>query len=241
MAFSSSTPLKRTLKETDSDNETEACFPRFIIIESTETLITNLLPSVIEKVISSNIKSITVKKQQLKNQILLVEVEKRNQDDFLLNMTRFHNITVKTYPHKSLNISKVVVRSKELSLCTIEAIKREMRKQGVTEVKRASIKKEGKVIETNTYIMTFDQPKIPEKIKVGYTMERIEQFISNPLRCYNCQKCGHHEDNCSGRLVCGKCGQQDSDHHSDKSDHPYKCVNCGGNHPSMQDLARVGD
>ena len=38
--------------------------------------------------------------------MLLVEVEKRNQADFLLKMTRFHNITVKTYPYKSLNISK---------------------------------------------------------------------------------------------------------------------------------------
>ena len=74
-----------------------------------------------------------------------------------------------------------------------------MKKQGVTEVKRVTIKKEGKLIETYTYIMTFDQPKIPEKIKVGYTMERVEQFISNPLHCYNCKKYGHHEDNCRGR------------------------------------------
>ena len=50
-------------------------------------------------------------------------------------MTRFHNITVKTYSQKSLNIIKGVVRIKELSLCTIEEIKSEMRKQGVTEVK----------------------------------------------------------------------------------------------------------
>ena len=26
-------------------------------------------------------------------------------------------------------------------------------------------------------------------------MERVEKFIPNPLRCYNCQKYGHHEDN----------------------------------------------
>ena len=76
-----------------------------------------------------------------------------------------------------------------------------MKKQGVTEVKRVTIKKEGKLIETNTYIMTFDQPKIPKRIKVGYTMERVEQFIPNPLRCYNCQKYGHHEDNCRGNLL----------------------------------------
>ena len=146
-------------------------------------------------------------------------------------MTKFHTINVKIYPHKSLNISKGVVRSKELSLCTIEEIKKEMKKQGVTEVKRVTIKKGGKLIETNTYIMTFDQPKIPEKIKVGYTMERVEQFIPNPLRCYNCQKYGHHEDNCRGRQVCGKCGQQDLDHHSDNCNNPYKCANCGGDHP----------
>ena len=64
-------------------------------------------------------------------------------------MTKFHNISVKTYPHKSLNVSSGVVRSKELSLCTIEEIKRDLKKQGVTEVKRVSIKKEGETIETN--------------------------------------------------------------------------------------------
>ena len=149
-------------------------------------LITNLLPFLIEKVISSNMNPIHIKK--LKNQTLLVEVDKRKNADFLLKMTKFHTINVKTYPHKSLNISKGVVRSKELSLCSIKEIKKEMKKQGVTEVKRVTIKKEGKLIETNTYIMTFDQPKIPKKIKVGYTMERVEQFIPNPLRCYNCQK-----------------------------------------------------
>ena len=146
-------------------------------------------------------------------------------------MKKFHTVNVKTYPHKSLNISKGVVRSKELSLCTIDEIKKEMKKQGVTEVKRVTIKKEGKLIETNTYIMTFDQPKIPVRIKVGYTMERVEQFIPNPLRCYNCQKYGHHEDNCRGRQVCGKCAQQDPDHHIDNYDNPYKCANCRGDHP----------
>ena len=63
MAFSSSKNLKRTLTEADSDYEIEVCFPRFIKIESTEKPITNLSPFVIEKVISNNIKSITVKKK----------------------------------------------------------------------------------------------------------------------------------------------------------------------------------
>ena len=68
---------------------------------------------------------------------------------------QFHNISVKTYPHKSLNVSKGVVRSKELSLYTIEEIKREIKKQSVTEVKRVLIKKEEKTIETSTLYNEF--------------------------------------------------------------------------------------
>ena len=80
-------------------------------------------------------------KKLKKNQTLLIEVDKRKRADFLLKMTKFHTINVKTYHHKSLNISKGVVKSKELSLCTIDEIKKEMKKQGVTEVKRVTIKK----------------------------------------------------------------------------------------------------
>ena len=95
-------------------------FSRFIISESNIAPITNLSPFIIEKVISTNLTLITVKK--LKNQTLLAEVEKRRHFDFLLKMTMFYNICVKTYLHKSLNLIKGVVRSKELSLCTIEEI-----------------------------------------------------------------------------------------------------------------------
>ena len=123
MASFSNKKFKRNLNKFDSsDNETEAPFPRFIIIESNSALIINLSPFIIEKVISTNFTPITIKK--LKNETLLFEVEKKKRTDFLLKMTKFHNISVKTYPHKSLNVIKGVVRSKELSLCTIEEIKR---------------------------------------------------------------------------------------------------------------------
>ena len=104
--------FERNLNESDSsDHETEAAFPWFIIIESKSTPITNLSPFIIEKVISTNLTPITV--WELKNQTLLVELEKRNHADFLLKMSKFHNISVKTYPHKSLNESKGILRSKD--------------------------------------------------------------------------------------------------------------------------------
>ena len=79
--------------------------------------------------------------------------------------------------------------------------------------------------------MNFNTPKIPEIIKVGFTMERVEQYVPNLLRCYKCQKYGLHEDNCSGCEVCWKCCQQNPDHHINDCQFPCKCANCGGYHP----------
>ena len=62
-------------------------------------------------------------------------------------------------------------------------------------------------------------------------MERVKQYITNPLRCYKCQKYGHHEHNCRGREVCGKCGQQNPDHHINNFQFPYKCADFSGDHP----------
>ena len=42
--------------------------------------------------------------------------------NFLLNMKSFHNFRIKTYPHKTLNSSKGVIRNKELSQCSKEEI-----------------------------------------------------------------------------------------------------------------------
>ena len=84
--------------------------------------------------------------------------------------------------------------------------------------------------ETNTYIMSFNTPKIPEKIKAGYTMERVEQYVPNSLRCYICQKYGHYEDNCRGREVYRKCGQQDPDPHINECKLPKEFANCDGDH-----------
>ena len=68
-------------------------------------------------------------------------------------------------------------------------------------------------------------------MKVGYTIESVERFVPNPLRCYICKKYGHHEDACRGKEVSGKCCQKDSDHHMNECEFPNKCTNCGGDHP----------
>lgn len=206
-------------------------FPRFIILESIEEKkITQLSPFIIERVISANLNPKSVKK--LKNDTILIEVEVKKHADFLLKMKNFHSIKIKAYPHKTLNTSKGVIRSPELSLCSIDEIKEELKDQGVIDIKRISIRREEHQIQTNTYIMTFDSPNIPQKIKIGYNSEKVNQYVPNPLRCYNCQKFGHHENKCNRRAICGRCGQTDADHSTKECKNNSKCANCGEDHPA---------
>ena len=77
-------------------------------------------------------------------------------------------------------------------------------------------------------------------MKVAYTIERVKQFVSNPLTCYKCQKYGHHENACRGREVCGKCGKKKPDHHMNECEFLNKCAVVVAI-KSTQDPAKAGE
>ena len=230
--MASSKPSKRPYPDSDSDSDTfPTTFPNFIVLESLdEKQLTKLNPIVIEKTISGIVKPISVKK--LNNGTLLIEVDKKTYADNLLKMKTFAGLKIKAFPHLSLNSSKGVVRSSELSLCTLDEIKTYLKPQGVSDVKRISIKRNDEIINTNTYIFTFNKSQLPKEIKVGYSLIKINPYIPNPLRCYNCQKFGHHETKCIKSAVCKKCGESGSDHIELTCSNPIKCANCQSDHPA---------
>ena len=228
--MASSKPSKRLHTDSDSDGETtNSTFPHFIVLESLqEKQLTKLNPFVIEKVISGIVNPVSVKK--LQNGTLLVEVGKKAYADNLLKMNLFAGLKIKSFPHFSLNTSKGVVRSSELSLCTLDEIKTYLKNQGVSDVKRITINRNQETITTNTYIFTFNTSQVQKEIKVGYNLIKVNPYIPNPLRCYNCQKFGHHESKCLKPTVCKKCGESGSDHIELSCSNPTKCPNCQGNH-----------
>ena len=199
--------------------------PTFIIIESVEeTPMSKLSPFKIEKTLKS-FKPKSTKK--LNNGNLLIETNNEKQSKEILKIKLFDNIKVRCYPHPTLNTCKGVVKSHELSLCSLEEIETNLQEQNVTEVRRIQIKKNGETINTNTYILTFNSHTIPKEIKVGYMKINVEIYIPNPLQCFKCQKFGHHQDRCTRSPVCGRCGES-GQHNDCKND--FKCANCQGNH-----------
>ena len=233
---------KRLRPDSDDDEHVASAiftsqdnFARYLIIKSktSEKPITSLSPFVIEKQIEATIGTAkSVKK--LKDHTLLVETTRKGQTDNLKKMDTFFGVPVEVTEHKSLNSSKGIIRNKILKEESEENILDYLRPQGVTHVKRFKIRKNNELINTNTLLLTFNTVVAPKTLKIFYEIIPVDLYVPNPLRCFNCQKFGHHESNCPADegSVCERCGTGNHDHLTSQCKKPVKCVNCGGNHTS---------
>ena len=113
-----------------------------------------------------------------------------------MKVTQFFNLPVEVTRHKTLNSSKGIIRDRNLKGESEENIKEYFENQGVTNVKRFKVKKGQDYVNTNTILLTFNTVVRPKSLKIFFQIIPVELYVPNPLRCYNCQKFGHHEDKC---------------------------------------------
>ena len=128
----------------------------------------------------------------------------------LLKSKGLCGIPITVNPQTYLNSSKRIVRSRDLEGVNEEGIFENLSSQGVP---------------TNTFILTFDVPTLPNSVKAGYLHIPIVPYIPNPLRCFECNKFGHRQNTCRNRLTCARCGQLDHESKACQND-----MACGGKH-----------
>ena len=222
-------------KPDDSDSENDNAnnydnktWSRFLVIESAdEGELAKLSPFAVSKGINGLAGEPKTLKR-LRSGAYLVEVTRKAHADNLLKAKLLAMVPIKVSPHRSLNSKKGVLWCRELDTVSLTEIKEELASQQVTEVKRISVTRAGKKENTHTYILTFGTSDLPTKIKVGYLSVPIKPYIPNPLRCFRCQRFGHHRDQCKSPEVCGKCGN--TDHSKEHCEVDPACVNCKGKH-----------
>ena len=107
------------------------------------------------------------------NDNLLVEVDNRRQAETILKIKTFQTTKCRAYQQVKLNTSKGVIRSRKLELAREEEKASALRKQGVNFI-RISIRRGEQRIQTNTYILTFNHPRTPNEVKIGYCLDRVE-------------------------------------------------------------------
>ena len=169
--------------------------------------------------------------KRLRGGQVLVEVDKKSYSDNLLRSTKLVDCPIRVSAHRSLNQARGVMRCPDLRDCSLEEILENLQAQQVTDVKRISVTRDGERKPTNTYILTFNLPKLPTAVKVGYLYVPLEVYVPNPLRCFKCQQFGHHKDKCRRNPACAKCGKED--HDEANCDQPLHCVNCQGSHAAF--------
>ena len=213
--------------DSDSDNDIEhqnLTWPRFVVIESVhEGDLAKLSPFAISKGINGLAGEPKTLKR-LRSGAYLVEVTRKSHSDNLLKSTTLAMVPIRVTPHRTLNSKKGVVWCREFDMMSEDELKAELSSQQVTEVKRISVTRAGKKEKTHTYILTFGSPYLPAEIKAGYMKVSVKSYIPNPMRCFKCQRFGHHRDKCKSLEVCERCGN--ADHSKEHCEVDPVCTNC---------------
>ncbi|GBO17031.1 hypothetical protein AVEN_80578-1 [Araneus ventricosus] len=208
-------------------------FPTYFLIHrisSSNETFHNVSPFLVEKGITGSLGEVKSTKK-LRSGDLLVEVESPKQAKQIVKLNALSSIPVSVNPHATLNSSKGVISCGELLNESVEKITEELNSQGVTHVRRITIRRDGQLLNTKHLILTFDSAKLPEHIKAGYMRLSVRTYIPNPLRCFKCQRFGHSKTSCRGTLTCARCAEVG--HESTDCTRSEKCVNCKGEHTSF--------
>lgn len=203
--------------------------PRFLIIKrKDQTVLKNfdkISPFVIHKKlfgVVGNLKSIKKIREGL-----LVETVSPAQSALLMRTTSLFDIDVTIEAHRTLNIIKGVIYSRDLLNCTVEEILLELKSKGVTDVRRIKSKVNGELVDTPNHILTFNGTKLPATVHMAYLNLPVRLYIPAPLRCFRCQKFGHTSIKCTSDQIC-VCGLPL--HEGSSCREPITCIHCEGNH-----------
>ncbi|GFX33399.1 uncharacterized protein TNCV_4122331 [Trichonephila clavipes] len=172
--------------------------------------------------------------KKLRSGDLLIETTSALQSKSFLLAKTFLDFPLTVTPHKSLNSCRGVISEPDLLSSSEAEILEGLSDQGVTQVRRISVKKDSSLFPTKNLILTFNSPKLPSNIKAGYLNCKVRPYIPNPLRCFKCQRFGHSQTSCRGQLTCSRCASVG--HASTDCSLEPKCINCLQPHPSDSKL-----
>ena len=87
------------------------------------------------------------------NNTIIIQTTNQKQSEKILRWKQFGKLNIKTYPHPTLNFSKGVIESSDLTSSSLEEIRLHLKPQSITDVRRISICKETRTIHTNTHLI----------------------------------------------------------------------------------------
>ena len=105
---------------------------------------------------------------------------------------------------------------------------------GASSVRRIKKKIGGREIETAQILILYKN-ELPPYVLIGWRRHRVDKFVPDPIRCYQCQRYGHKANTCNGQEKCGICSKRHNvkecpEKNKSTEEKESKCPNCGGKH-----------
>ena len=140
----------------------------------------NLNAFVLKKAIDGMAKAELDNVKPMKSGRVFIEVETKQQCKNLLKTTKLLGyLPVKVSPHRTLHLSKFVIKCEELDTMEEDEIKKELQPQGIIAVKRISIR-------YSLYVLTIKGQNIPKKNKQYWIPEKRNTTIhSQPSKMFS--------------------------------------------------------
>ncbi|XP_055694943.1 uncharacterized protein LOC129796824 [Lutzomyia longipalpis] len=207
--------------------------PRYLVVERSDDGESMKALSVfkVKREISKLVGKVKRLQPLLQGKSLLIEIASDEQADKLLNLKTLAGKSVKISWHPSMNKCKGIIACYDWTYIPLAELKEELKAFNISDVNAIKRKVEGgKMVDTGTFIVTFDSPKLPESIDAFYYPLKVKVFVPNPMRCFKCQKYGHFMDKCRmAKKICAKCLHNE---HEGDCVHAHACANCGEDHLS---------
>ena len=169
---------------------------------------------------------------------LLIEAATKAQSEKISRLHSIADLPVTVSPFSRLNTERGIVRSKAMGQCTREELLECLSGQGVVDLQRLKTRRDGELVDLDTYVVTFQATSLPKVIKLSdWHTELVDEYVERPRQCFKCQKFGHVAKYCRQQLeTCGHCGTLG--HKRDTCTNNVSCFHCKGAHRSSDKSCR---
>lgn len=115
-------------------------------------------------------------------------------------MTKIGYLLWKVEQHCTLNPSKGVVWCHDLQDEPEESITQNCLARRVIGTHCTKVQQDGELWPTDTLVLIFNGPKVPDTIIAGYPHLSVQPFVHIPMHCFKCHGYSHGL-NCSGKSI----------------------------------------
>lgn len=150
--------------------------------------------------------------QQAPKILKFEEIVSRNESKGVVSENSWMNMTTTEIADEINKEQEKIARNRNTKL--VKNIHQMTRKSGTERV------------NSRTFIITFDQPEIPNEVKISGIKYKVRPYKPKPLICGKCLVIGHVKAKCKSedKEICWKCGASKEDNH--ECSEVIKCPNC---------------